>query len=447
MALVLCLIVVLAQVLIPDFRRPVADATTYSRIAVGLVDAVRYSDAGIAALFGGGYSPAYTAFLAVAAMADDTILSALTCVQDVKAACDLSGLSPLFAAQALMTGMTVFFLFLATRLLVEDRRVVWLTLFIVLGSKTFSNYASLVLTESLAFFLYFFFAWMFARILTSDRPGGLLFLGAGLGLGALALARPSYQYLIPFAGVVVVTWRVFWQRTRLGPSLGGPAIMLAAAGAILLPVVVHNYFSIGQATISTFGPRVLIERLAYNTMTWAEWGVSFIYWLPDFGDNLARSLFAEDLWKRLTWYDLSSFYMMGRGDFFKEVYSQAGRQGQGQGLGYLLREYIWSDLGKHLSVTISLAMRGQWVGNYVSLVGFVLLPVTLCILRRRRRAAAFVVYCLPVYFMLGFYAFVSVNVVRYNEPLIAIFALSIAVVIVRLAEFGWARLRQTRNQS
>ena len=172
MALVLCLIVVLAQVLIPDFRRPVADATTYSRIAVGLVDAVRYSDAGIAALFGGGYSPAYTAFLAVAAMADDTILSALTCVQDVKAACDLSGLSPLFAAQALMTGMTVFFLFLATRLLVEDRRVVWLTLFIVLGSKTFSNYASLVLTESLAFFLYFFFAWMFARILTSDRPGG-----------------------------------------------------------------------------------------------------------------------------------------------------------------------------------------------------------------------------------------------------------------------------------
>ena len=321
----------------------------------------------------------------------------------------------------------------------------------MLGSKTFSNYASLVLTESLAFFLYFFFAWMFARILTSDRPGGLLFLGAGLGLGALALARPSYQYLIPFAGFVVVAWRVFWQRTRLGPSLGGPAVMLAAAGAILLPVVVHNYFSIGQATISTFGPSVLIERLAYNTMTWAEWGVSFIYWLPDFGDNLARSLFAEELWTRLTWYDPASFYMMGRGDFYRTVYGEVAKQGPGEGLGFLIREYIAGDLGKHLAVTMSLALRGQWVGNYISLIGFVLLPVALSILRGRRRVALFLVYSLPIYFMLGFYAFVSVNVVRYNEPLIAIFALSIAVVVVRLVDSGLGRLRrppsQTRKQS
>jgi 4-amino-4-deoxy-L-arabinose transferase-like glycosyltransferase len=322
-----------------------------------------------------------------------------------------------------------------------------LSLVIVLAAKIFPGYASQLLTECTAFFFVFLFNWLFVRILVHKDPGPTSILVAGAALGLLVLTRPSYQYLLPFVVSVVFLWRAFGKRDGLRRGLGIGVALGAAALVVLFPWALRNYLELGQWTVGTGGPRVLVERLAYNTMTWPEWGVSFIYWLPDFGDNLARSVFAEDLWKRLTWYEPGSFYMMGRGEFFKTVYTKVAEQEPGNGLAFLIREYIWGDLGKHLAVSISLALRGQWVGNYVSFIGFLLLPFAILILYGRGRAGAFVVYCLPSYFMLGFYAFVSVNVVRYNEPLIAIFALSIALVIVRLVDLGLGRLRQTRKQT
>ena len=451
LALAVCLVVVLTQTLVPEFRRPVADAIGYAHSVVGVVDAVAAPDRAVNDALGGYLNPVYPLFVAGMALIDDSLLSTLHCLIDTKAACDLSGLTSLFVVQGGMAAFTVFFLFMAVRALAGDSRVAWLALAIVLATKIFSGYASQLLTECTAFFFVFLFNWLFARALIVKKPGCPTLVFAGVALGLLILTRPSYQYVVPFSVLVLFLWRTFGMRDGVRSGLVVGLAMGAAAGAVVFPWALRNFMEMGQWTLGTGGSRVLVERLAYNTMTWPEWAVSFIYWLPDFGDNLARSLFVEDLWKRLTWYEPGSFYMMGRGDFFRTVYGEVAKQEPGNGLAFLVREYVWGDLGKHLAVSVSLAFRGQWVGNYVSFVGFILLPFALRILHARGRAGPFIVYCLPSYFILGFYAFVSVNVVRYNEPLVAIFALSIAVVVVRLAELGLGRLRrtpsQTRNQS
>ena len=440
-----CLIAALFQTLVPPYTRPVADAMQYAGMAASLADAM-VSDWGRAnEILGTFFGPVYPIFVGVLAVFDTDLAQALKCVSQDGAVCDLNGLTTLFIVQAVLTAFTAFFIFLAARRLTGDARIAWLTLMIVLATKCFTHYAGLILTETPTFFFIGLFSWMLARILSDPAPARRDALLAGAALAGAALTRASYVYLLYFmVPVIVVWWRV--GRGRMWTdTIAAAACFAAGAAVILAPWWIRNYVGFDLAGISgDYGARIFVERLAYNLMTWREWGVSFIYWLPDFGDSLATAVFSEEQVRRLSWYHPDSFYMMGRGQFYHDVRAASGAQDNP--LGYMLREYVWRDLGKHLAVTLSLALRGQWVGNYASLIGFILLPACIWILARRGRAGTFLVFCLPPYFMLGLYAFVSVNVVRYNEPLIAVFALSGATVIVHLVAGGVDCLRRIRRQ-
>ena len=445
LALAVCLAVVLLQTLGPEYRRPVADANGYAQAAVALAEAWVSPDKSASTAMGIYLNPMYPGFLALLTFVDESFMEALKCVRSAEAACDLSGLTLAFLIQGILAALSAFFVFLATWRLTADLRVAWLTLAIVLLVKTFADYASQLLTESLAFFFVMLFTWLLAVILTA-RPGRwapLVWAGAALGLATLT--KPSFQYLIVFMVPVLFLWFRCGPKEGWQGALRAGAVFIVAAAVVLMPWVIRNYLDMGMVTISAGGPRVFVERLPYNLMTWSEWGMSFIYWLPDFGDNLATALFSEESVRRLSWYHPDSFYMMGRGQFFHDVRALAAQHADP--LGFMLREYVWGDLVKHLAVTVALSVRGMWVGNYVSLVGFILLPGCIWILARQGRLGPFLIYCLPPFFMLGFYAFVSVNVVRYNEPLIAVFALSGAVVIVHLVERGAEHLHLRRKQS
>jgi 4-amino-4-deoxy-L-arabinose transferase-like glycosyltransferase len=445
LALAVCLIAALFQTLAPPYTRPVADAMQYAGMAASLAEAMATDWGRVNEILGTFFGPVYPMFAGVLAFFDADLARALTCVSRDGAVCDLSGLTALFVVQAVLAAFTAFFVFLAARRLAGDACIAWLTLAIVLATKCFTHYAGLILTEIPTFFFVGLFAWMLARLLSDPVPARRDAVLAGAALAGAALTRASYVYLLYFMVPVIVLWWRFGRARAWTDAAAAAACFAAGAAAILAPWWIRNYVGFDLAGISGgYGPKVLIERLPYNLMTWREWAISLIYWLPDFGDNLATALFSEEQVRRLSWYHPDSFYMMGRGQFFLDV--QAASGAQDNPLGYLLREYVWRDLGKHLAVTISLALRGQWVGNYASLIGFILLPACVWILARRGRAGPFLVFCLPPYFMLGLYAFVSVNVVRYNEPLIAVFALSGATVIVHLVTHGVDRLRRMRKQ-
>lgn len=445
LAFAVCLIVALFQTLAPPYTRPVADAMQYAGMAALLADAMASDWGQVNEILGTFFGPVYPMFAGVLAFFDADLARALKCVSRDGAVCDLSGLTTLFIVQAVLAAFTAFFVFLAACRLAGDVRIAWLTLAIVLATKCFTHYAGLILTEIPTFFFVALFAWMLARVLSDPAPLRRDIAVAGVALAAAALTRASYVYLLYFMVPVIVLWWRFGRGRAWTAAAAAAACFAAGAAAILAPWWIRNYIGFDLAGISGgYGPKVLIERLPYNLMTWREWAISLVYWLPDFGDNLATALFSEEQVRRLSWYHPDSFYMMGRGQFFLDVRAASGAQDNP--LGYLLKEYVWRDLGKHLAVTMSLALRGQWVGNYASLIGFILLPACVWILARRGRAGPFLVFCLPPYFMLGLYAFVSVNVVRYNEPLIAVFALSGATVIVHLVTHGVDRLRRIRKQ-
>ena len=433
-ALALCLVVVLWQTLRPAYTRPIADALQYARIALDLVDAWRAPDKSWLDTFGLYFGPGYPGFLSLFSLVDPGLESTLRCVVDPKAVCDLGGLTPLFIIQGLLAAVSAWVIFLAARRLTADRRVAWIALLLVLGTKVNAHYGALVLTEALAFPFFFLFLWQFAEVLTAKGgPPCKAATVCGLALAAAVLVRPSYTFLVEFMVLVLVAQA--WTRRDRGLAVAlAPTIAFVLGVALLLgPWVLRNYLVLGVAAVSQgAGDKVLIERLPYNLMTWKEWAVSFVYWLPDFGDNLARVLFNHADYARLGWYEPETFYSMGRGRFFLDLRQASGQSGHP--LAYLVKNYVLNDLGKHVAVTFALAWRGMWVGKYLGLVGFVLSPVCFRRLARSGRALPFAFFCLPGFFMLGLYAFVTVNVVRYNEPLIAVFAVSVAVALVALAE-------------
>ena len=206
--------------------------------------------------------------------------------------------------------------------------------------------------------------------------------------------------------------------------------------------MMRNYVEFGSYTLTQgYDSFILVQRLAYNMMSWQEWGVSFVYWLPDFGDSLAKSLFDESLYIKLSWYDPTSYYTVGNSTFREETLLAAG--GEEQHFAYLLNHYLFGDLFKHIMVTFPIILRGMWTGKYIGLFGFLFLVPILIHLWRKGSVLDFLLYMFPVVFILGLNGFVSVNVVRYNEPLIVIFAVVWAYVLL-LAGGGIKRLAQKR---
>ena len=435
----LCLVAVMWQTLRPEYSRPIADALQYTRMALDLADAWRAPDKSWFDTFGIYFGPGYPGFLSLFILADGGLESTLRCVVDPKAVCDLGGLTHLFVFQGVLAAVSAWVVFLAARRLTADRRVAWIALLLVLGTKVNAHYGSLVLTEALAFPFFFLFLWQLADVLTAeDGPACKAATACGLALAATVLVRTSYTFLVDF--MVIVLLIQAWTRRGKGfaVALAPTAAFVLGVAMLLGPWVLRNYLTLGVAAVSQgAGDKVLIERLPYNLMTWKEWAVSFVYWLPDFGDGLARALFDRADYIRLGWYEPETFYSMGRGQFFVDLRHASGESGHP--LAYLVKNYILNDLGKHVAVTFALAWRGMWVGKYLGFAGFLLSPVCFLRLVRAGRALPFAFFCLPGFFMLGLYAFVTVNVVRYNVPLIAVFAVSSAVALVALAE--WLRDR------
>ena len=65
----------------------------------------------------------------------------------------------------------------------------------------------------------------------------------------------------------------------------------------------------------------------------------------------------------------------------------------------------------------------MWVGRYVSLLAFVLAIPACLYLRQSRHLFSFALFLSPLVVMLGAHAFASVNVVRYNDPLLLPFSI------------------------
>lgn len=422
----------------PDARAPESDELFYLGYAHNLAVHGVFGPpvaAGQTPQPGADIAPLYPLLLAAALRLDATFAAATDCVlttAQAGAECPSGWRGPR-VAQLVLNGLG---LGLATVWLVPvlaSPLLAGLTALFVGASGTGVYFSHHFLTESLYLPVALMFGAAFARALLGASPGWSA--ASGVLLGVLALVRPTFFYLalLLLPVVPVLAW-VMGQRTmRAGVLL----VALALAFTLTVgPWVVRNALAFDKAGITVgYGGRALSTRLAYNAMTVREYAAGWIYWLPDFGDKAAVALFGADTVSRLDLGNPAGFYTEGRNALRAEVDAATGvnldRRARPVGdpaLGWLLRHKLLAEPGTHAAVTLLLAWRGAFVAKYFGLAGLV--AVALALARRGPSPArrVLLVTLTPALLLLLFNAAVSLNIPRYNLPLVLPMSIAMAML-------------------
>jgi len=420
------------------------DQPFYLGIAKDLVDTGRFTNGFMFAEPGADgwrpsgmrFAPLYPALLAVAAEVDGGLRQGMDCVvaSDGKdAACPSRAPSVRWLQFLELAG--VFWLVWWLGRAVGGEGVGWLSLLVAFGTAPLLvRSVDYLMTEMTCLLLTTGAMAAAIQAVRGARPVCAC-AAAGMLLGLAALTRPAFLYLIPASGIGALIWA---RRRAVWPVLG----MGAAAILVLGPWVLRNWLVLGRAAL-TYGydSHTLVQRIAFDSMSWREYGLSYVCWLPD-GNEIGRGLAGAGACDRFGWDEHpNSFYVLGLRHLLYETLAAAG--GYSHHLSYLLHAYIFKDPLKHILVSIPLALRGAYVAHWW---GFVLLFAcagwTWCAVRgatARRPAMDFApeLYCLvalPPLFMLCFNAAVAVNQVRYNLLLIPAYAIAGGLTLRWVAE-------------
>ena len=299
----------------------------------------------------------------------------------------------------------------------------WLTFVVALSSKDYLLYASQFLTESLYLPL---MGWSFVTMtawIQNGRPRHALMTGILLSLSTMT--RPAPLYLI--YACVLVTAIMAWMGSQDLRRCRLIAMAAFCGGAILVlgPWMIRNQIQFGSSALTAgYAPYILVQRVAYNLMSWQEWCASFIAWFPDIGDNLASALFQPDTYRRLDYFSPDSYYLLGNGPMMQTLNSIAA-EGRDP-MSYLLHDWILAQPVKHLAVTIALVWRGIWIGKWWGVVGLILL-IRFALRMWRQKRFDFLALTAMTLFLVGLNAFVSVSIPRYNLIIVPLIAVSTAI--------------------
>lgn len=304
----------------------------------------------------------------------------------------------------------------------------WLAVAVSLGFKETRIYSTSVLTEPSymmwggLFMLAWVYCWKNPNVLKS-------WLICGIALGFVILVKPSWQALLPALWVLALL-HVAYYRAQTALVLKPLALLSLGAFLVFGPLIVRNGLSIGVWNLTPPGylPASLAHRFGFNDMSWLEWAAGWIYYLPDFGDNWARSFFGAETVAKLH-LDAGSYYAYGRDILHKEAMAAAP---DGQVVRYLLSEHFFNDTPKSIAVTAMLMWRGIFVGSLMGLAALLLAGPVLYFMNAQTRKL-FALIVLPLLIMVGVHALVSVSILRYNLILIVPYAIILAQVFFVLS--------------
>lgn len=376
------------------------------------------------------FAPLYPALVAATAARDASFAAAIECVVDS------SGRDPGCARMASLIRWLQFMMLVAFYVLVwwiagtvlGTPRAGWIALAFALMTAPFLlRFVNLVMTEMTA--LLMLASAIGAGVAALRGSPAPWLLVAGGCLGVTALTRPAFLYLAlasALVGLVLVLRHE--QRWRKLPLL---LAFLAGVAAVVLPWVARNAVVLGRPAL-TYGydSHTLAQRVAYDRMSWRDYGLFYVCGLPD-GVGLARRIFGRDACSPFSWdpEEKRSFYNVGNGAFMHDTVAAAG--GWQHHLSYLLRNHVLASPLTHLLVTVPFALAGAWVNNYWGLIlGIVCAVLTIRAVRTNN--TGLLIVTLPGWFMLLFHAGVAVNQDRYNLILILPYAIAGAWLVERV---------------
>jgi len=422
--------------------RPHDDALRYIAYAVNLHDhgvfSLAIEPADTPPEPGSGHVPLYPAWLAAVAALDGDLHDTLVCLvaeQGARQPCQLN-LGLIVAAQLVLAGIFFACVWLLAKRLSGNLWIAWLAAFCALLARNPLQYANQLLTEALLLPLLALFTLFLAIAYQDRRPRWMLAAGAMLGLAAMT--RPAYAYLFyAMTGVLLIVAFARWRRTLLLASL----LFAVAYSVVVLPWMVRNKALFDRFALTTvYAGDILAQRIAYNRMSWAEFGVSFIYWFPDVGDHLAHVLFPRRYSDKLSW-DPGSYYVTVAPDIYRDIVKKV--DDPEEIVPFLLRTEILAHPIKHALVSLPLAFRAMFISKYWGVAGLICF-IVFVIRQLKRGDYTFLVLSLPIWFMVAFHALVSVSIPRYNLALIPFYAYAMAWVIYA-SGYRFLELRRRRK--
>jgi len=317
------------------------------------------------------FAPAYPMLISLVSRLDPGLASWVSCHAAqpyVDTAVCPGSAQTLFAVQVLMAAVGMACIFSIALNLSGSPLVAWIAMLMTLATGQPALYAKTYLSENPSFLAFYLF--LASLVAAVARRNHWMLGAAGASLALAALSRPSYLYLY-YAVIAALALLALARPPRnLGFSWRSAALFAAAGLAVLAPWLLRNFLMFGDPSLTSgYGGFILAQRLAYNQMSWQEWGAYWIVGLPDFGDRLAAAILPKSAFVRFDYGNPSSFYLLGNGKFMADTLAAAG--GRENHLHYLLQSVLLPDLIKHVAVTLPMTMSGMWPGKYLALLAVV----------------------------------------------------------------------------
>lgn len=323
-----------------------------------------------------------------------------------------------------------------TARLTSRTSIAWLAVAVALLCQDLTFDSKRVLTEPLS--LACIGALLCCWLAVWDQPTSRIRAALlGAALAATILVKPAFQAVIPLTLVLYAATLFAWNgRGKLGPVTISGGVFLLTCFAGLLPFFLYFQACCGIRSLSdpTLLEAALSHRVAYNAMGFEEWLAGWVYFLPDFGDNLAPALFPNLEQIRLGW-DQNSYYVFGRDVLHADAKAITAPQ---PATGHLMETYISSDPVWHAATSALLLWRGIFVGK---LWGLVALPFLLAypFLSAAPNRLKFCLLLVPVIAIAGLQSGISVSIPRYNLALILPMSLAFAWSIYSAARWAFGK--------
>ncbi len=331
---------------------------------------------------------------------------------------------PVLYVQAMLSGLTIFFVWACAARISGSVKIASFAAVLALLTKDSYQYANYFLTENITLFLSAAFGWSLLCVWQEKTVKRALICAVVFGF--LVLTRAGWNYaLLVIVPVFLLMAGLKWKKQGLSAFLP-LGVFVVGFTVILSPWLVRNWVTFDKSALTaSYGDKILSHRLPYNRMTGDEMLAAYVYWLPDFGDDLAAKLFSKESYERLDFGSKNGFYQGTRYDMLRDIDEKRGSQDR---YSYMLEHEVLGNLGKHVAVTMAMVWRGMFIGKYWGLVAWCFaLPLLLVALYRRWGDV--LVLALPPIFMMGLSAFVSVSIPRYNIDLIPFLAFATAYVL------------------
>ena len=253
----------------------------------------------------------------------------------------------------------------------------------------------------------------------------------GLLLGALALVRPPYEFLLAALPAAAAVW-MLRDRPRRRAIAAAAAWILISASLVVTPWLVRNYTEKGFVGFTEgYGPWILMERLAYNNMAWRQWLAAFPLWSGRGGSRLASEWFGKDAVRWLAYGDPEVRERRIRGGHMLTNVAT------GDQLGVVLKR-VWAELPRHLVVSVPLAWRGMDQTRKIPYGSVCWLLVILSFVlgsRRNRSVLAALAFC--PFIILGINTLVSTGISRYSLGLLMPLSVGVALPVAWVVEGAW----------